>query len=141
VPGYAPHGNYEIWLDPEHDHVIRIAASGSVNLEMLTIHNDRANEIVEGFRGQPYGIVCDFGSGLIMTPDAEDAWVRSAASRVARGWHCVAFHFDETAEYKTLVRAQVTRVLEGIGVTWYEAKNAGDAMDWVLKQLAHPDRA
>lgn len=136
MPEYAPHGNYEIWLDPGHDRVIRVAASGSINLEMLLIHNGRTNEIVEGFRGHPYGMVCDFGSGLIMTPDAENAWVRSAASRVARGWSCVAFYFDETADYKTLVKAQVTRVFEGVGVPWHEAASAEDAMAWVLEQLA-----
>ncbi|WP_193185952.1 hypothetical protein [Nisaea sediminum] len=137
MPEYAPHGNYEIWLDPEHDQVIQVAASGSVNLEMLLIHNARSNEIVEGFRGQPYGMVCDFGSGMIMTPEAEDAWVRSAASRVARGWSCVAFYFDESADYKSLVKAQVTRVYEGVGVPWFEAADAEDAMAWVLERLDH----
>lgn len=140
MPEYAPHGNYEIWLDPEHDHVVRIAASGSVNLEMLLIHNDRTNSIVESFGGQPYGAVCDFGSGMIMTPEAEDAWVESAAGRARKGWSCAAFYFDESADYKTLVKAQVTRVLDRIGVAWHEATDAESAMDWVLERLAQSAR-
>ncbi|UUX48248.1 hypothetical protein NUH88_12565 [Nisaea acidiphila] len=135
MPDYAPHGNYEIALDPRYDHVIRVAASGSVNIEMLRIHNDRTNEIVEGFRGRPYGMVCDFNGGMIMTPDAEDAWIRSAASRVARGWSAVAYHFDDTADYRSMVRAQVTRVFDSIGVPWFEAADETSALAWVLEQL------
>jgi len=39
--------------DPDQDRVIRVAASGFVNLEMSRLHNHRTNEIVEGFRGSP----------------------------------------------------------------------------------------
>lgn len=140
MPEYAPHGNYEIALDRDHDRVIRIAASGSVNFEMLRIHNDRANAIVAGFKGRTYGMVCDFNGGMLMTPDAEDAWIKSAAGRVARGWLCVAYYFDESADYTSLVHAQLTRVFEGIGVNWYAAKDDADATSWVLARLAAVER-
>ncbi|WP_193172072.1 hypothetical protein [Nisaea nitritireducens] len=135
MPDYAPHGNYEIWLDPDQDRVIRVAASGFVNLEMLRLHNGRTNEIVEGFRGSPYAMVCNFNGGMMMTPEAEDAWITSAVGRVARGWAGVAFYFDNEAEFKTLVRAQVTRVLDAIGVQWHEAADDDAAMVWALDRL------
>jgi predicted metal-dependent enzyme (double-stranded beta helix superfamily) len=135
VPDYAPHGNYEIWLDPEQDRVIRIAASGFVNLEMLRLHNHRANEIVEGFKGGPYAMICNFNGGMVMTPEAEDAWITSAVGRVARGLVSVSFFFDSEAEFKTLVRAQVTRVLDAIGVPWQEAENEDEAMNQALEIL------
>lgn len=136
MPDYAPHGNYEIWLDRDHDRMVRIAASGFVNIEMLRVHNDRTNEIVEGFRGQPYVMVCDFNGGMVMTPDAEDAWIRSAVSRVARGWAGVTYYFSGEAEFKTLVRAQVTTVFDAIGVPWQEAEDEKMAMAWALDRLA-----
>jgi len=135
VPDYAPHGNYEIWLDQDQDRVIRVAASGFVNLEMLRLHNHRANEIVEGFKGGPYAMVCDLNGGMVMTPEAEDAWITSAVGRVARGWVGVAFYFHPEAEFKTLVRAQVTRVLEAIGVPWHEAEDEEVAMIRALEML------
>ena len=136
MPDYAPHGNYEIWLDRDHDRMVRIAASGFVNLEMLRVHNERTNEIVAGFKGQPYVMVCDFNGGMVMTPDAEDAWIRSAVSRVARGWAGVAYFFGGPAEFKTLVRAQVSKVFDAIGVPWQETEDEHAAMTWVLGRLA-----
>tara|TARA_R110002012_G_scaffold97531_8_gene234292 strand:- start:553 stop:993 length:441 start_codon:yes stop_codon:yes gene_type:complete len=140
VPDYAPHGNYEIWLDPDRDLVIRIAASGFVNLEMLRLHNERTNEIVAGFKGRPYVIVCNFNGGMVMTPDAEDAWIKSAVSRVVRGWSGVAYFFGGDAEFKTLVRAQVTRVLDAIGVPWHEASDEEAAIAWAMNRLAEAAR-
>lgn len=60
--------------------MIRIAASGAVNLEILRIHNDRTNLIVDGFAGQPYGMVCDFNGGFMIMHEADShedsmAWV------------------------------------------------------------------
>lgn len=135
MPDYAPHGNYAIRIDPDHDRVIRVEASGSVNLELLQLHNERTNAIVDGFRGRRYGMVCDFGGGMLMTPDGEDAWIRSAAGRVARGWSCVAFFFNPDADYKSLVCDQVTRVFETAGVPWYEAENEASALLWVVDRL------
>ncbi|MEP3113224.1 hypothetical protein [Nisaea sp.] len=140
MPEYAPHGNYEISLHPDHDRVIWVAASGSINIEMLRHHNNLTNEIVEGFRGRPYGMVCDFDDGMLMTPEAEDAWVKSAIDRVARGWTCVAYHFDCRADHKLLVRHQVSRVFDSIGVHWIEAVDESTALTWVLAQLAEADR-
>jgi len=36
-------------------------------------------------------MVCNFNGGMVMTPEAEDAWITSAVSRVARGWAGVSF--------------------------------------------------
>ncbi|WP_420402631.1 hypothetical protein [Nisaea sp.] len=138
---YPPHGDYSIALDPEHDRVVRLSASGSVNVEMLRIHNDSTNAIVDGFGGQPYGMVCNFNGGVIMTPEAEQAWIRGAAGRVARGWCAVAYYFDDTADYKTLVRARITSVLDEIGVPWFEAEDAAEALSWVLERIGNATRS
>lgn len=44
----------------------------------------------------------------------------------------VSRFFDSEAEFKTLVRARVTRVLDVIGVPWNEAADSEAAMAWVL---------
>lgn len=68
---------------------------------------------------------------MLMSPEAEDAWIKGGASRAAHGWRSVAFYFSDAVGAKR-PRAQVTRVVDGIAVPWKGAADYDESIEWIL---------
>ncbi len=90
--------------------------------------------MVAELEGQPFATYAEYGPGVLLTPEAEEALRANIADRVACGQVAAALNLSQTEE-RLIVQSQIGRICDDHGLPWRTFRSYAEAKPWLLQRI------